>query len=297
MVTEPEFTVVIATRNRRRLLERAIRSVLAQDRNTEIIVLDDGSTDGTREHVAAAFPMVRVQSGAHGGPGAARNAGLQLARAAQIVVLDDDDELRPGALATIAERLAQFEPRDRYPAYLFRYQNGRPAAAFQVFDAEQFCAGVGDFLTVWNRDVMRNDATVCRYPESRVGAEGLMWLTIGDRYGVPAWGDAVAVVHRDAPERLTGAASQLRHAAEHARIQDHYVDFLQRRPPTKELDRVMTRRLLAAGIYHVLAGNRHEALVRVRTLLRRSVLRGLLLLAACVAPRRLLAASLRAYRG
>ncbi|HET8712398.1 MAG TPA: glycosyltransferase family 2 protein [Gemmatimonadales bacterium] len=289
-----EFSVVIATRNRRALLGRAIRSALAQD--AEIIVVDDGSTDGTAEYVRETFPTVRLFQVAHGGPGPARNAGLAQAEGRWAIVLDDDDELRPDALRTIAGRLAELDRRDHFPAFLFRHGNGRMPTAFQILGPEQLSNGGlgGDFLPVWNREVAR--AAACRYPEVRIGAEGLMWLEIADRFGVPTWADCVGIVHDDAGDRLTGTRAQLRNAAEHARVQDRYVEFLRARAPTPSVQRLTARRLLAAGFYYLLAGERRTALARARTLLKHDAIRGAALLLACGVPRRLLAGMLRMYR-
>ena len=289
-----EFSVVIATHNRRDLLGRAIRSVQSQD--AEIVVVDDGSTDGTPECVRQTFPAVRVLQVAHGGPGPARNLGLAEAQGRWAIVLDDDDELRPDALRTIAQRLLELADRDRFPAFLFRHGNGQMKTPFQMLGAEQFCNGGlgGDFLPVWNREVARTAA--CRYPEVRIGAEGLMWLEIADRFGVPAWADCVGVVHADAGDRLTGITAQLRNAAEHARVQDRYVDFLSRRLATKTVRRLLARRLLAAGFYYLLAGERPEGLRRAQALLRTSPARAFALLLACGLPRTLLAGVLRMYR-
>ena len=92
--TRPLVSVIIPTHNREDLLGRAIRSVLAQSyRELELIVVDDASTDGTRE-VVEAFddPRLRYLRREQGGSAAAaRNAGLAIAKGELIAFQDDDD--------------------------------------------------------------------------------------------------------------------------------------------------------------------------------------------------------------
>lgn len=97
----PEVSVIIPTYNRRAMVLEAIDSVLAQSfRDFELIVIDDGSTDGTDQQISQLTDdRIRVQSIKHSGPAAARNHGVALARAPTIAFLDSDDLWAPTKLA------------------------------------------------------------------------------------------------------------------------------------------------------------------------------------------------------
>lgn len=101
-----QLSVLIDTYNHERLIETAIRSVLEQDfpaSRREIIVIDDGSTDGTAEIVGRFEPQLRLMSKQNGGQASAFNAGIPECRGEVIVFLDGDDWWKPGKLRTIAE--------------------------------------------------------------------------------------------------------------------------------------------------------------------------------------------------
>jgi glycosyltransferase involved in cell wall biosynthesis len=94
--------VVIPTYNRWPHIETAVASVLGQELvGIECIVVDDGSTDGTPEKLAATYgARVRVlRMPANGGPAAARNFGIRNATTELVCMLDSDDRLLPGSLA------------------------------------------------------------------------------------------------------------------------------------------------------------------------------------------------------
>jgi glycosyltransferase involved in cell wall biosynthesis len=83
---------VIPAYNAADTIEEALRSVLAQTYAvSEIIVVDDGSTDATTEIVQQFAPEVRLIKHHHGGPSSSRNAGMQEATGNWIAFLDDDD--------------------------------------------------------------------------------------------------------------------------------------------------------------------------------------------------------------
>ena len=104
----PRVSVVIATHNRAGLLPRAVASVLAQTwTDFELLIVDDGSTDGTPGAVAR-FADDRIRSFRHarnGGQSKALNTGIGHARGDYVAFLDDDDEWLPGKLAAQAALL------------------------------------------------------------------------------------------------------------------------------------------------------------------------------------------------
>ncbi len=102
----PAISVIVPAYNCEEYIGAALGSVVAQDfGDWELIVVDDGSTDGTAagiDAMAAGDARVRRVRKANGGVSSARNAGLDEARGNYIVFLDADDELAPGALSLFA---------------------------------------------------------------------------------------------------------------------------------------------------------------------------------------------------
>ena len=92
-------SVIVPTYNRGYCVNKSIESALAQTyRDIEVIVIDDGSTDNTREVIAAAFagePRVKYIYQSNGGVSVARNHGIRLARGEFMALLDSDDIWKP----------------------------------------------------------------------------------------------------------------------------------------------------------------------------------------------------------
>ena len=101
MSGRPKVSVVIPVHNRERMIRDAVASVLGQTMtDLELIVVDDGSTDGTAQAVESfGDPRVRLIRHEHNrGTPAARNSGLEAARGEYIAWLDSDDVARPDRL-------------------------------------------------------------------------------------------------------------------------------------------------------------------------------------------------------
>ncbi len=95
----PSVSVIIPTFNRRERVLKAIASVVSQTRQPdEIIVVDDGSTDGSSAAIRNNFPTVTVIRQENSGVSSARNAGIRAATGEWLAFLDSDDEWKPEKL-------------------------------------------------------------------------------------------------------------------------------------------------------------------------------------------------------
>jgi glycosyltransferase involved in cell wall biosynthesis len=111
------FSVVIPTYNRKPILEKCLRALERQRLGKqsliagyEIVLVDDGSTDGTLEWLAensADFPHVRSFSQDHQGPAAARNLGVEQAKGDTIIFIDSDLVVTENFLQAHADALVQ----------------------------------------------------------------------------------------------------------------------------------------------------------------------------------------------
>jgi 1,2-diacylglycerol 3-alpha-glucosyltransferase len=102
----PQISVVIPCHNAASTVARAVASTADGGVDVEVVVVDDGSIDGTSDVVRSlADPRVRLVVQPNGGVCAARNAGARRATSPFLVFLDADDELQPGALGRYVDLL------------------------------------------------------------------------------------------------------------------------------------------------------------------------------------------------
>lgn len=122
---EEQISVIIPVYNVAEFLPQCLDSVVSQDyRSLQILLVDDGSTDGSGEicdRYAAADARIQVIHQPNQGAGAAKNAGLRAAEGAYLTFVDSDDFLEPGAYREMVKTLeetqadmVQFSFRDVY---------------------------------------------------------------------------------------------------------------------------------------------------------------------------------------
>lgn len=101
----PLVSVIMAAYNAEQHLQQALESAFAQDwRPFEVVVVDDGSTDGTGD-IARGFDRVRYVRQENAGPAAARNRAIQESNGPLVANFDSDDILPPSRLRVQAEYL------------------------------------------------------------------------------------------------------------------------------------------------------------------------------------------------
>lgn len=122
----PLVSVVIAVHNGRRYLEETLRSVRAQTHPAvELIVVDDGSSDGSRELVRTVAPQAELIAQANQGVSTARNRGLAASRGDYVAFLDQDDVWHP---QHVEAQLRAFEQEPERGAVVCPFVFWRPGA-------------------------------------------------------------------------------------------------------------------------------------------------------------------------
>ena len=134
-----KVSVIVPTFNRRDHVKHAIDSVVAQTVSVdEIIVVDDGSTDGTPEAIHGHYgSRVAVFTQANAGVSAARNRGIREARGEWVAFLDSDDSWFPSKIERQVEALAKFG-NEFGLCFTDNVFGGNPDMKFSVFQQTGF---------------------------------------------------------------------------------------------------------------------------------------------------------------
>lgn len=130
-----DISVIIPTYNRKQLVVEAVNSALTQEpENYEIIVVDDGSTDGTIELLESLKLPINIIKKQNGGVSSARNAGIKQAKGRYIAFLDSDDLWLPGILNS------QYNFLQSHPAIPLVYTDQHINVQGKLLDTSRFSA-------------------------------------------------------------------------------------------------------------------------------------------------------------
>ena len=190
--TLPLVSIIIPNYNHAQYIEDAIHSVLRQTyRNVEIIVVDDGSRDNSREVIAAFGDTVRAIFQQNQGLSAARNTGLTASRGKFIGVLDADDMYEPDFVETLVTALqSQSDADGIYCGYRFVDHLNQPLPqieAREIAPEKLYWALVdGNFLVPESMFVRKHCYDAVGFFDTTLRAlEDLdMWLRIASRFKV-----------------------------------------------------------------------------------------------------------------
>lgn len=238
--------MILPVYNREGSVGRAIRSVLAQTYGPiELIVVDDGSTDGTRGVVESSGAQVTLVTQAHAGVYAARNKGLRRARGELVAFIDSDDAWLPDKLAAqvplmrrpqvglvFGDALHVSEPRENAPRTGQTSFGVSPPRRGRVADHFVWCNFVPTCTALARRRCLEEAGGFSE--ASPISADYLMWFRIALRHELDYVEQVVAeyTVHADGISFALGRAVAARidlFSAELARTADPWTRAVLRR--------------------------------------------------------------------
>ncbi len=191
-MNDPFFSVIIPTFNRAGLIAKTIESVLQQQvANFELIVVDDGSTDNTREIVLAIHDeRIIYREKVNQERAVARNFGVRLARGKYVTFLDSDDILYLNHLGEAKEKLeALGEPDVYHQGYRVIDLSGKVLSEIKLNESHinQLLFTKGNVMSCMGVFLKRSTALVNPFNENRdlIGVEDWeLWMRLAGRFTI-----------------------------------------------------------------------------------------------------------------
>lgn len=209
----PTFSIVIPLYNKVRSIAGTVASVLSQTfPDFELIIVDDGSTDGSAEEAARLTdPRIRLVRQANGGVSAARNTGIELADAEYIAFLDADDRWLPTYLEAMYALTRDFPGAGMFglaywqqaQGHQYRDDFGLPAD-FRGYIPSYFAHAVRHFL-FWTSAVVVKKSALQQSggfnPAIHFGEDLDLWFRLALDHSVAFYNKPLAVYDKDAENR------------------------------------------------------------------------------------------------
>lgn len=292
-----QLSVIIPCYNARPYIAATLRSVLAQEGVAlEVVLVDDGSTDGSAEFVQQAFPQVRVLRQANAGVAAARNRGIAAASHDWLAFVDADDLWLPGKLAAQWAQLQSMpQARLAYTAWaVWQSDQAEPDPGWlselqlQAEQPARWGGPSGDVYAdllldccVWTGTVVMARSLLDEVggfdPALRVGEDYDLWLRISRITPILHLPRPFAL-YRQSPASLTRAVPKLNHKAlvvDRAILRFGYRSPLGRSAPQAAVARGLARSWADFAGAQLMGGNpgaaRAAAITAIRTFPRQSL--------------------------
>lgn len=262
----PTFSIITATYNRADLLPRAIKSILTQTfKDFELIIIDDGSTDNTKE-VIESFNDERItykRLSQNRGCNSARNYGLDLAKGTYITFADSDDVLLANALG-IFERIWGELKDEKIGNIVTRTIDSKTGKKIGYLEKSNLVLSYediicrqkarGEFRSCWKKNAIGK----MRFEEDVVSLESIMWWRLAKNYDFLYKDIPTTVYYTGSDLSLSEIDSQIRNASKWAKgieilIMEHSETW--KRCCLKRY----TQYLTGAALFNLLAGNNKKA--------------------------------------
>ena len=217
------ISVIIPLYNKRETVARALRSVFTQTvEDFEVIVVDDGSNDGSAEIVKSfADPRIRIITQPNSGVSAARNRGVSESRSNLVALLDGDDEWLPTFLEAIIALRAKFPECGIYCTsyYVQGADGGRSERLLSACDCSARQVKIDDYFSIASRSappvwssavaLLREDLfAVGGFPVGVESGEDLLtWARLTATKQVAMHTAPLAIYHQD-PTTTSGSPSR-----------------------------------------------------------------------------------------
>ena len=214
-----EISVVIPMYNKEAHIVRCLDSVLGQHHPaTEIIVVDDGSTDDSAAVVARHYPdQVRLVRTPNSGVSVARNLGIKLAQGTHVALLDADDEWNPHFLSEMHLLIERFQHCELFGC-AYQYCEGDHYTAPKIKDSHKHIHfEITDyFQRIARHDLLFNASSVCvaktlidrigYFPQGEtMGEDQDLWNRAAIHSRIAYSRNALAVYHQDSSNRACTA--------------------------------------------------------------------------------------------
>lgn len=210
----PFFTVLMSTYNRADMLAQTMETIFAQRfTDYELIVVNDGSTDGTRELLEGYGEKLTAIHQENAYLGAARNNGLSVARGRYVAIMDDDDLWLPWTLRVYHDALVEHGCPAQLVGRMERFIDPRQAEQWteQPMRATRYdnylvaCdvdADIYSPTSVIRTDVLRS---IGGWQTARVGCEDQdTWLRMGERDGFVRIDQPITIGYRTHTDKSCG---------------------------------------------------------------------------------------------
>lgn len=214
------FSVVISLYNKEKHIQRSINSVLAQTyQDFELIIVDDGSTDGSFEAASAIQDLrIRIIRQKNKGVSAARNRGINEAKHDWVAFLDADDEYKPGFLVTILDLVDSFPSCGLVATYYYKVTPGqKPNAEYCPLYPANWHGVIKDyFVDLQNSELFNTSSVAVRkgllqqingFPEDLNHYEDIVtWIKLSTQTQISYCNQPLSIYHQDVAGSLSKEA-------------------------------------------------------------------------------------------